>query len=147
MVEAAADLYCKPLVAFNVQRWQVSGKLVLEIIVQKSKICPHLAPDKKGKHAAYIRVKYENFIACPIQVKVWEKMASEHAKPFVYSQKYELVLEALRKHKRLTLPRLSKQILGSEKEVEEIPVELVLAKLVSIEVAGIDACFLIPNNR
>ncbi len=85
MIEAAADLYCKPPIKFNVQRWQVNGKVVLEIIVQKSEKRPHLAPDKNGTYAAYIRVKDENFIASPIQVKVWKKMANKRTKPFVYS--------------------------------------------------------------
>lgn len=65
MIEAAADLYCKPPVKLSVQRWQVNGKYVLEAIVQKSDKRPHLAPDKNGGYAAYVRVKDENFIAAP----------------------------------------------------------------------------------
>lgn len=134
MVEAAADLYCKPAVKFDVQRWQVNGKVVLEVIVRESDKRPHLAPDKNGKYAAYIRVKDENFIADSIQVEVWKKMKSRRTKPFEYSQKYDLTLEALRSKDKLSLQQLSKQIFSSEKEVKEILIELILAGLVSIEV-------------
>lgn len=143
MIEAAADLYCKPVVKFSVQRWQTNGKVVLEVIVDKSDKRPHAAPDKSGKYAAYIRVKDENFIANPIQVEVWKKMKSKNAKPFVYSQKYDLVLDAIRSNDRLSLLQISKQVFCSEKEVKEILVELVFTGLVSIEATETSAYFTI----
>lgn len=145
MMEAAADLYCKPSVKFDVQRWQVSGKVVLEVIVKKSDKRPHLAPDKNGKYAAYIRVKDENFIADPIQVNVWKKMASKQAKLFIYSHKYDAVLDVLRHKGKLTLLQLSKEVFSSEKEMKEVLVELILAKLVSIETTETNTYFSIPN--
>lgn len=145
MMEAAADLYCKPPVRFEVQRWQVSGKVVLEVIVRKSEKRPHLAPDKNGKYAAYIRVKDENFIAGQIQVTVWKKMTSKRSKPFVYSHKYDLVLDTLRNSARLTQLQISKQVFSSESEVEEILVELILAQLIAIEATDTDAYFSIAK--
>ncbi len=145
MIEAAADLYCKPPVKFDVQRWQVNGKVVLEVMVQKSEKRPHSAPDKNGKYAAYIRVKDENFVASPIQVKVWKKMADKHSKPFAYSQKYDLVLETLRNNDKLTQLQISKLVFSSEKEIEEILIELILAQLVSIETTDTDTYFSISK--
>ncbi|MDR0661494.1 MAG: ATP-binding protein [Prevotellaceae bacterium] len=146
MMESAADLYCKPSVKLEVQRWQISGKVVLEVIVQKSDKRPHLAPDKNGKYTAYIRVKDENFIASPIQVKVWKKKASKQPKPFVYSHKYDAVLDALRINEKLTLLQLSKKAFSSEKEVEEILIELILAQLVSIETTDTNTYFSVVNT-
>lgn len=143
MMEAAAELYCKPPVTFNVQRWQVNGRVVLEVTVQKSEKRPHTAPDKNGKHTAYVRVKDENFTACPIQVKVWKKQSAKQAKPFMYSLKYDTVLDALRSNSRLNLVQLSKLSFASEKEVEEILIELIVAKLVSIETTNSNPNFFI----
>lgn len=60
-------------------------------------------------------------------------MKSRQAKPFAYSHKYDAVLDALRSKGKLTLARLCKEAFGSEKEVSEILIELVLARLVAIE--------------
>jgi predicted HTH transcriptional regulator len=35
MVEAAAKMYCKPQVEFDLKEWTVNGKKVLEIIIKK----------------------------------------------------------------------------------------------------------------
>ncbi len=132
MVESAAQLYCKPPVLFEVQPWTVNGKTVLEVKVEKSNKRPHLAPDKDGKYSAYIRVADENFVANPILVKAWKKMGHHKSKAFAYTEKYNAMLNLLGENEQLSLLQLCKQLFISERETEDMLVELIVAGLVKV---------------
>ena len=43
MMEAAAQLYCKPSVAFKVRRWTILGKTILEVDIPRTDRKPCLA--------------------------------------------------------------------------------------------------------
>src|ERR1035437_8528240 len=47
MAEAAAKLYSKPTVNFQIQQWVIDGKTVLEILIPKSTEIPHLAQNEE----------------------------------------------------------------------------------------------------
>lgn len=76
MIEAAAELYCKPPVSFETNNWNVGGKKVLEIVIPESKNKPHMALNDEKKWRAYIRVADENIVANAILLKVWKKLQS-----------------------------------------------------------------------
>jgi predicted HTH transcriptional regulator len=76
MIEAAADMYCKPKVIFETKDWNINGKKVLEIIIPESKIKPHMALTEDKKWMAYIRVADENITANAVLLKVWQKQKS-----------------------------------------------------------------------
>ena len=71
MVQAAADMYCKPAVTFESKRWVVEGKTVLEVTIPKGKNLPYLAETEPNKWLAYIRVKDENILATTVHLRVW----------------------------------------------------------------------------
>ncbi len=76
MIEAAAELYCKPRVDFETKDWNVGGKKVLEITIPESTSKPHMALNDEQKWMAYIRVADENIIASAVILKVWQKLQS-----------------------------------------------------------------------
>jgi predicted HTH transcriptional regulator len=76
MVEAAAELYCRPRVNFSTKNWTVQGKRVLEIIIPESDKKPHMAMNEDKKWIAYIRVDDENIAANSVLIKVWQKQKS-----------------------------------------------------------------------
>jgi len=74
MVQAAADLYCKPPIEFETKVWELSGKTILEITVPKiSKDKLITAPDKNGIEKVFIRVNDENIIVNNIYLKAWNR--------------------------------------------------------------------------
>lgn len=77
MLEAAASIYCKPEVNYELKDWQADGKNLLEISIKESKYKPHLAPWKDNQWRAFVRVHDENFVADAIQVAVWKKQSKE----------------------------------------------------------------------
>ncbi len=73
MVETAAHIFCKPELKFNHKLWNVSGKNVLEIIVDEGKDKPYYAPDEKGDYKAFVRNNDQNLIAEKIMKEVWKR--------------------------------------------------------------------------
>jgi predicted HTH transcriptional regulator len=63
MIEGAADLYCKPAVAFNYKIFDVDHRLVLLVDVPASLSRPHKVIEKDGTVQAYIRQDDQNFVA------------------------------------------------------------------------------------
>ena len=50
MLEAAAQLYCKPEVGITFSEWQIDGKLILEADIKKNQNALVSAPDKNGDY-------------------------------------------------------------------------------------------------
>lgn len=73
MIEAASNMYTRPVVPFEAKRWDIHGKTVLEIYIAPSSDRPHLAPDKEDKYKAYIRMEDENLLANEVLMLSWQK--------------------------------------------------------------------------
>lgn len=73
MVEAAAQLYCRPEVKFTTKEWIVHGKKILEVLVPKDKDIKHKAPDKNNEYKFFVRVHDQNILADSVLLKLWEK--------------------------------------------------------------------------
>jgi predicted HTH transcriptional regulator len=74
MIEGAASLYCRPEVHFTSQEWDVDGKKVLEIVVERgSHAEPYQAPDKEGRYKVFIRRGDQNLLANRILLRKWKR--------------------------------------------------------------------------
>lgn len=73
MIEAASELYTRPVVPFSATRWEINGKSVLEIYIAPGLHKPYFAPDKDDKYKAYIRVADENKLANEVLLLSWKK--------------------------------------------------------------------------
>lgn len=131
MVESAAQIYCKPEVRFSVLRWEINGKVVLEIKVNTSKHL-HKAPDKNGKWKVYFRSNDENLIASPLQVKVWN--AIRYRKPIkIRLGKFDDKLRNyLSENGKITVKELSKFAFISSREAEEALINLAVLGVVRL---------------
>lgn len=141
MVEAGAQLHCKPEVKFEVNKWVVDGKTVLEIIVAKSDNKPHKAPNKDGTPTVYIRVNDENIIAHSILAKAWAKQHNTKALNIICSERHNYIIQLLDMFGKQTFVQLCKLAFMSEKEMNTILVDLVALNLVHIEHIEPEASF------
>ncbi len=73
MIEAAAEMYCKPAVPFTVNEWEAEGKTVLEIVVPKSHGELHSAPNKDGYYKVYTRVSDQNLLVNKVYIDAFHK--------------------------------------------------------------------------
>ncbi len=130
MVEAAAQLYCKPEVRFSVAKWEINGKTVLEVTIKPSKKKPHKAPDKDNQYKAYVRVADENMIATPIQLKIWKAERNRKSIRLNLTEKESKLLEYLKENKRITASQFSRIGFLSRADAESILVNLTVLGLI-----------------
>jgi predicted HTH transcriptional regulator len=148
MIEGAARLYCKPEVPFKAKEWQVGGKKIVEVIINRGYKLPYMAMDHDGKWIAYIRQGDQNLVACHIMLKVWERQKS--VKPTtIHFRKAELaLLSYLETNPSITVPQFRRLAGLSGFLAERILVDFIMLGLLTIEQSETDVKFsLAPGYR
>lgn len=108
MIEAAARLYCKPQVGFNVRNYTVEGKNVLEINVPEGAQKPYYARDDDNSYKAYLRIKDENILATAVHIRVWQLTNAPKGAFIHYSSREQALLDYLSDNERISLSRYCK---------------------------------------
>ena len=72
MIEAAAQVFCKPEVDYEPFIWEYGGKRVLEVRIAASPRAPHTAPAEDGRPTVYIRKADENKVASAVERRYLE---------------------------------------------------------------------------
>jgi predicted HTH transcriptional regulator len=129
MIEAAARMYCKPMIDFAHRTWNVDGKTVLEIDIPILDDKPCFAENESGKWMAYIRLKDQNILATTIQLKYWKREKSQTGTFIRYSDKEKLLLDYLQENSFITLAKFCR--------IANIPKYLAENLLVNFMITGI----------
>ena len=129
MIEAAANIYCKPTVKFETRIWKKDGKTVLEVIVSKSENKPHKAPFHTGEYKAFIRVNDKNILANTILLKVWARQKKEQGTFLKYSETESKLIEYLNKYDAITLSGFQR-MMGIKRKIAEAT----LINLISMDI-------------
>ena len=134
MVEAAAQMYCRPEVKFKMKEWNVDGKTVLEIDIPKCSTGPCSAPDKDGKWMVYIRVNDQNLLANTVLLRVWQLEKRKKGITIRYTDKEKILLDYIDKRGPVTVSKF-RAIAGiSRKVAEKVLVDLITLKIINMEV-------------
>ena len=126
MIEAAAQLYCRPEVDYSMQTFHVEGRSVL---VDESEHKPVFAKDENGKSLAYIRIKDENILATPVHLRVWQQSGSPAGELIRYTEREQLLLDLLEENTSLSLNRYCRQAGISRRAAEHL-----LAKFIRFDI-------------
>lgn len=103
MVQAAADLYTRPAVRFDVKEWTVLNKKVLEIIVEKSdKQLVYASAKDEDKFLIYIRVHDENFPVNAVWLQAYRYKYGTESITLEYKESEETLLKYLEVHDFIT---------------------------------------------
>lgn len=105
MIEAAAEMYCKPQVKCSMQNYLVENKTVLLVQIEESPEKPVYAQDNDGKWLAYLRIKDENILATPVHLRVWQQSGREEGELIEFTERERLLLQLLQDNDRLSLNR------------------------------------------
>ena len=132
MIQAAAQMYSKPEVAFESKSWNVEGKTVLEITVPKSKNRPHSAPNDEKRWRVYIRVQDKNILANSVLLKVWKGQKRKIGTLIEYSEAEKAVLSYLEKNETATINKICSLAQTTRKKSEYLIVNLILTGIVEI---------------
>ncbi len=96
VVEAAANVFCKPAVAFETRYWNYDGKTVLDVWVPKSEHAPHTAPAENGKATCFIRKDDENKAASELETAVLRLKYSPQPLTLAMDRQLERLTEVLK---------------------------------------------------
>lgn len=132
MLEAAAQMYCKPEVPFEAKEWNVEGKAVLEIKIPKRIGVAHKAPNHDGKHMVFIRVDDQNLLANSVLLKVWKKIENKTEIKIEYKEAEKALLNYLKDHEQTTLNKFSKMAKIPRHKAEKILVNFIVLNIIEI---------------
>lgn len=133
MLDAAANMYCKPPMDLNYQKHEINGKSILEVTIPKRKDHLTSAPDKAGKYMVYIRVKDQNLLANTVLLRAWQQRHEKSGVFLKFTDKEKLLLEYLSENERVTFSRFRRMARVSRKQAENILVKLVSLEILTIE--------------
>lgn len=133
MIEAAAQMYCKPELPFKTRKWAILGKTVLEVDIAAAENRPCLALSDDDKWLAYVRVYDQNILANTVLIKVWQKEKRKQGILIKYSETEEILLDFLESNSQISLSKFCRIGKISGKQAEET-----LAKLIALDVIRID---------
>lgn len=101
MVEAAAEMYCRPAVSFRSQVWKADIRSVVEIVVEPSRQRPHRCEVEEGRWEAYLRLEDENIRANAVLSRCWDHGFRANRPAFEYDRHVGKLFKAWRKGKLL----------------------------------------------
>lgn len=133
MIQAAAQLFCKPEVDFETKVWQIEGKTVLEITISKMERDKLItAPDKDGIFLVYIRVNDQNFIVNNIYLKAWNRKKYGKGILIRYDKPEKLLFEYLQEHDEITFSKFVRIADLSKYKAEKVLINLIVLDLIKI---------------
>jgi hypothetical protein len=132
MVQAAADMYCRPEITFVSKRWTVDGKTVLEVTIPKGTTLPYMAETEPKKWLAYIRVKDENILATSVHMKVWKNKNHDTGILIEYSDKVKKLLEYLEFNQSVSISRFCRTAFLPRNAAENILADLIYFGLIEM---------------
>jgi predicted HTH transcriptional regulator len=132
MVQAAADMYCKPEITFMSKRWLVDGKTVLEVTIPRGTLFPYMAETEPDKWLAYIRIKDENILATSVHMKVWKNKTHNSGVLIEYSDKVKTLMKYLEINKSVSISRFCRTAFLPRNAAENILADLIYFGLIEM---------------
>lgn len=103
MIEAAAHLYCRPTISYDMTTYIVEGRQVLLVDIPRANQRPVCALDEENKPLAYLRIKDENILATPVHLIIWRQNGSNEGGLITYTEREQHLLQILQEKGRLSL--------------------------------------------
>jgi len=134
MAESAAHLFCKPAVQYDVRKWVVEGRVVLEIVIPGSTRRPHYARNESGEWTAFVRVRDQNLQANRILVDFWKREGERRGILLSYGREEKALIDYLSENERITLSGFTRIARTNRAMAEKLLVKLMLMKVILMEI-------------
>ena len=148
MVQAAADLYCRPAIKFETKAWEIGGKTVLEITIPKisgDKLVS--APYKNDLYKVYIRVNDENLIVNNIYLKAWNKKKFGKGILIRYDEPEKIIFDYLQENKNIAFSKFRKLTGVTKYKAEKILVNLIVLNIIKIDFTETQAVYKLAKQQ
>lgn len=146
MIQAAAEMYCKPVVVFETQIWKANFKTVLEVLIQPSLKKPHFAQNEEKEWEAYQRQDDRNVKANGVLLKVWEHQAKERNDDFEYTKQVHKLFTALRSNESLGFKKISRILRMNRLRTEELLAKLVVWEVLEMQFDDTGCHFILQDH-
>jgi predicted HTH transcriptional regulator len=123
MLEASASMYCKPGIQFDIKKWLIDGKTILEVNIPCNNEMVY-AKDEKGKWLVYVRVADQNILANRVYVEVRKRKLKTKGTLVEYSKNENILLTFLAHNEEITLSKFTRISNLTRKEAENILINL-----------------------
>lgn len=135
MLEAAAQMYCKPEVPLKFNEWNVNGKQILEVDIEKSKEELISAPDKNGAYKVFIRFEDQNILANGVFVKAWNKKKVAQSVEIKYTRQEQEFLKILKDFQPINFSQIKKKLQCSPAKLNQMILDFILINVVKLEIS------------
>lgn len=129
MVDTAAQLFCRPEIAFTLKQHIKGGKTVLEVVVIKGDKRPYRAKDENGKWVSYFRNHDQNLVANKVLLQVWRKEIKKSGVLVKFGKVENSLMDYLSKNGSITLSKFRKIARISSYKAESILANLIIFKV------------------
>lgn len=110
MIEAAAEMYCRPKVDVRMTAFKVDpGTVVLRVEIPKALRPPVRVVEENNELRAYYRVKDENIVAHPLLLSAWMHYATDTGAFVAVDDNHRLLLEIIERDGYATLEEFVKR--------------------------------------
>jgi predicted HTH transcriptional regulator len=147
MAESSAHLNCKPAVEYQIRKWFVEGRCVLEIDIPASRAKPHFAPNDAGEWIAYVRVGDQNIQASSIIVEFWKSQGKQKGVLLNYGREEKILMTYLKENEGITPSRFTKIARIGKADAEKILVNLMLLKVIRMEITEKGVLFKVTSDE
>lgn len=132
MLEAAAELYCSPVIPFRAQKWTILGKTILEVDIARASNRPCRAQNENERWLAYLRVEDQNLLANRVLMKVWRKEKRKKGIFLEYSIAEKILLNYLEANDYITLSKFCRISRVRLQQAEEILSDFIVLEIIKI---------------
>lgn len=146
MIEAAAQLFCKPEIVFQTKEWDVDGKLVLEVFVPKSRNLKHKAPAKENDYKVFVRVKDQNILADPILLQYWKLEQSDNIVNINFTEPEMLLLQYVDQHGSISRNELMNTAGIGKKQAERMILNFMLMGILELKLTERETRFVLVSH-
>lgn len=134
MIEAAADMYCRPALSYHSRVWQEDMRLVLEIKIDPVAERPVYSPDEEGKWKVYVRRKDHTLLANKILLQYWKHQKGDNARPEKIGDEETALLGLIQQNEPITLSQLYRRSTLPKNKVDKLVVLFLCWKLIEMEI-------------
>ena len=133
MIEGAAQVFCKPPLAFDSQVIQEGHHLVMEIVVPQSEV-KHKAPDENGDFKLFHRLKDQTMLANKITFLLWRYKKEGKKKAESFTPELSKLLQLIEEHEPVSISKLFRESKFPKNLVNEHIATLVYWEVIEREV-------------
>jgi predicted HTH transcriptional regulator len=134
IIEGAAELYCKPKIAFTTQVWQEDHKLVLEVIITPSGNRPHKAKDENDRWKTYVRRDDHTLLANKILIGVWKLRKNPSNRPQQFTDQEHLLLNNIKNLQPITLSKIYRKTDLKMSVIDKLLIQFVAWEVIDMNI-------------